>query len=365
MRWGRQRAARALAGLFAAVLVAAPAAAPAKGPAAPWGKKKQRAEVDSYRARLVRAGDQALAQTRLMAQRTIDVRPGGVLRGTPATDVLAREALGYYDEALRLEPDAEAYYRAFMAAQYLEESSEERWLLVVRYFDGLRAVAPRDPRETTMLPEVCTSLAKLGGAGGPRADEYFLRGVAEYDTWRQRIDDTDPRFAQPLSTFATNAAELLMALGPDRLDDAIEYYETGIQYGPYEPLGYYGAAVAYDRDGQWGKAKEMMREALERDRENVTGSGASAVNHMARLTAPGVYFVPEGDIEYYYALGYHVQGRRAEALRRYRRFLQALPQSRFAARAQEHVAELEKELGLAPGAPPPPGATPAPERGRP
>jgi tetratricopeptide (TPR) repeat protein len=143
-----------------------------------------------------------------------------------------------------------------------------------------------------------------------------------------------------------------MALGPERLDDAIAYYETGMQYGPYESLAYYGAAVAYDRDGQWGKAVELMRDALERDPNGRPDlDDRRGVHRMGRLTDRGVYFVPEGELEYYFALGYHVQGQRQEALRYYKRFLAQLPGSRFAARAREHIAELEAELGGAGGGP--------------
>ncbi len=336
--------------VLALAAVLAPSAAAASG----WGKKPTPAAAqksDDERKKRIDEGDHFLASARKEAQQA-----GMIVRGTPATDQLAHRALAAYERALAILPDPDVYYRAFTATQYLSDASLERWRLVVRYFDGLRASAPRDPRETFMLPELCTALSKLGGAGGADADAYFTRGVAEYDTFRQRIDDTDPRFAEPLSTYSTNAAELLMALGPDRLDEAITYYETGIQYGPYEALGYYGAAVAYDRDGQWGKAQELMRQALERDGKGRPDADKRGVHSMGRLSDPNVYFVPEGDIEYYFALGYHVQGYRQEALRHYKRFLAEVPDTRFAARAREHITELETELGM---------VKPGPRKGQP
>ena len=323
----------------AVLVVLALLLAPAGEAAAGWSKRPGPAatrKIADEQRRRIDIGDHWLAEARKAAQQA-----GMITRGPPATDSFARQALEAYESALKLGPDPDVYYRAFVATQYMSDASLERWRLVVRYFDGLRASAPRDPRETFRLPELCTALSKLGGAGGTDADAYFVRGVAEYDTFRQRIDDTDPRFAEMLSTYSTNAAELLMALGPDRLDEAITYYETGIQYGPYESLGYYGAAVAYDRDGQWGKAQELMRQALERDGRGRPDVDRRAPHTMGRLSDLGVYFVPEGDIEYYFALGYHVQGYTKEALRHYKRFLAEVPDTRFAARAKEHIAELE------------------------
>jgi tetratricopeptide (TPR) repeat protein len=330
------------------VLLVALAFAPSSATAAGWPRPAPKAGSPAATAaeqrRQIAEGDRYMADARKAGRDA-----GMVARGTTLTDNLARHALAAYDRALELGADPDVYYRAFVATTYLSDASMERWRLVVRYFDGLRASAPRDPRETFMLPELCTALSKLGGAGGAGADAYFNRGVAEYDVFRQRVDDTDPRYAEMLSTYSTNAAELLMALGPDRLDEAITYYETGIQYGPYESLGYYGAAVAYDRDGQWGKAQELFAKALERDPVGRPDADKRGVHTMGRLSDQGVYFVPEGDVEYYYALGYHVQGYRQEALKHYKRFLVEVPDSRFAARAREHIAELEGALGLGGG----------------
>jgi tetratricopeptide (TPR) repeat protein len=188
-----------------------------------------------------------------------------------------------------------------------------------------------------------TALSKLGATPGPESDAYFERSVREFEVWYQRIDDGDPRLAQAISTYSTNSAELLMALGPDRLVDAIRLYEQGIQFYPSEPLAYYGAAVAYDRDGQWSKAVEMMQLALERDPYGRPDwNDPRGVHRMGRLISEGVYFVPEGELAYYYALGYQVQGQRAEALRYYRNYLRERPDTRFAARTREHIAELER-----------------------
>lgn len=335
------RTVHAALAFVALALVARP---PAQA-ASPWGKRLAAATKpasEQQRADLIARGDEYILQAHQEFLITAQANGGLMVPGAGAAQ--AELALGYYDRALAIRADADLYYRAFQASQFLDDNAEH-YQRTLRYFDGLRAAAPLDPRENGMMPELLTALAKLGGAGGPDAQAYFERGVKEFELWRQRIDDTDPRFAQAISTYSTNAAELSMAQGPDHLDEAIEGYETGIQYFPGEPLGYYGAAVAYDRDGQWGKAAELMAKALDRDpprRGDPYGrNGKPVVNDMARLVDVGVYFVPDGDIEYYFAIGYQVQGQKHDALVHYKAFLERLPDSPYAFRAKEHIAELE------------------------
>lgn len=317
--------ARAAAIVVLAVALAAPAAL-----AGPWGGRKK--PDGGRRAELVREGDALLSQARLA------VGPQPTL-GTSQTERLARAAIAKYQEAMALGPapgDADLHLRSFQATLWYFTDSRQKWERAIAHFDAYRAADPLDPRENDAIPDLCTALSKLAGTGGPNADQYYARGVAEYDRWRRRIDETDPRFARALGTYYTNAAELLMALGPDRIEDAIRYYQAGVEYTGatgYPSLAYYGLAVAYDRDGQWERAVDAMNEALVRDH----GRDGS----MLDLSAHGVYFVPEGDVYYYYALGYHVQGRRAEALAMYKKFLAECKDTRYAERAREHIAELE------------------------
>jgi tetratricopeptide (TPR) repeat protein len=340
---------RRLAAVVLVLLVASPQAvadrdAPLAPPATagPWGKQNRQRDLERRREFLVVDGDVYLSQARQSAFSSA-MAGRGTSVGTPTSDGFARHALDRYDEALRLKPSAEVHIRALAATEFLLESSPDRWTRVVKHFDGLRAVAPRDPRETTLIPAVMTALSKLGAAGGPDADANFERAVREFELWYQRIDDGDPRLAQAISTFSTNSAELLMALGPEHLEHAIRLYEQGIQFYASESLAYYGAAVAYDRDGQWTKAVEYMQMALERDPiGRPDWNDPRGIHRMGRLTSEGVYFVPEGELAYYYALGFQVQGQRADALRWYRRYLVELPATRFAERTREHIAELER-----------------------
>lgn len=291
--------------------------------AAPWGGGGPAKRQSPRREALVREGDRFMAKAKNRDRQQNEY---------------ARQAVAAYEQALAMgdEGAADLHYRAFLAAsQYMVGDAAERYHAVIRHIDGLRAADPRDPREMHMLPDLCTALSKLGGMGGPKADELFARGVREYDLWRARIDETDDRFASSLATYWVNAAELLMAMGPDHLEQAIRYYEEGVDLAgssQFPALAYYGVAVAYDRDGQWSRAVKAMQEALAIDRSN----GA-----MANLMMDTVYFVPQGDLHYYLALGYHVQGRYAEALSEYREFLRVTTATKYAHRAREHIAELE------------------------
>lgn len=269
----------------------------------------------------------------LLADRELDL----ARRYAKANDLVgakehADKSLHLYEEALRLVPmDPDAHYRAFLAASY----KPENWAAVIRHVDGVRAADPRDPRERELTWTVCIALSKVGADKvGSEADALFSRAIQEYEHWRAIIDETDPQFARELSTGYSNAGELFMALG--RLDESMAYYLLGIELNSAEPLSFYGAAVAYDRDGQWANAVEAMRRAIEIDPT------------LARLTQgdPGgdknVFFVPTGDYYYYLGLAYQVQGKVAEALLGYRQFLRLQPSSRHVQRAVEHVMELER-----------------------
>jgi tetratricopeptide (TPR) repeat protein len=260
-------------------------------------------------------------------------------RGAPTrTHVFdpARAALAAYERALAIGPaDAEIHYRALAAAKLVADDSgichacRDGYEAMIRHIDALRKLDPLDTREVEYAWEMSVALSKLGALGGPQADGHFTRAIEEYERWRRLVDETDPQLARALSTCYSNAAELLMAVG--RLDEAIAQYQTAIELNPIEPLGYFGLAVAYDRDGQWNKAVAAMTEGLNRPPA------------LARLEDREVFFVPEGEIYYYYALAHHVMGADpALVSAEYTRFLSRARGSKYAARAREHLAEMSR-----------------------
>ena len=123
-----------------------------------------------------------------------------------------------------------------------------------------------------------------------------------------------------------NAAEALMALG--RLDEAIQRYREAKELGPSSPLTWWGLAVALDRDEQVSKARAALQHVLRLDPE------------MKNLKQPTVFFIPPGDVHYYYAMGHLGAGKTNLAKKEFETFLKKLPKSPWAARAREHLAQL-------------------------
>jgi tetratricopeptide (TPR) repeat protein len=327
---------RAAAGALVGAIVGAAAIAGA----APWGKSAgKHTRAPTEREKLIAEGDSDLTKARRNL-RILGVNGSSqyLIDATLESESYARRGLEAYWKAAAIQDDAELHYRAFIGiAQFFQDTTADRWTLELEEFDALRKADPNDPRETTILPEVCTALSKLGGDGGAGSDDYFSRGVKEFHLWRSRIDTTNPDFAKGLAIATVNAAELEMALGPDHIEDSIADYQSGTDLDPTESLGWYGLAVAADRDGQWTRARAAMKEAVDRDYDPDTGK------RLARLTSRGVYFVPAGDVHYYQALRAQIMGDKTLALEEYEKFLGEAKATRYAARAKQHIADLKAD----------------------
>ena len=61
---------------------------------------------------------------------------------------------------------------------------------------------------------------------------------------------------------------------------------------------------------------------------------------MRYLTSSDVFFVPDGEVHYYFALGYLVQGKPERARLEWQQFLGKLPRDQWAFRARTHLREL-------------------------
>ena len=279
----------------------------------------------------------ARLQTTARGQQTI-VRPDALIFAE------ARKAISAYERAL-LAPgpdDAELHYRAMIAAEYIDVRGaancigcRDGYEAVVRHAEGFRKADPRDPRLENVVFRACVARSKLGGLGGRDADEQLRRAIAEYALYRTLIDEGQAYYGLLMAQAASNEAELHMGLGD--LDEAIRLYQLSADLNPAEALAYYGLAVAYDRDGQWTKAIAAMETALRLDRD------------LDRLSDALVFFVPDGDVFYYRALGYHTLYVRTReprfqslAAELYDKFLARERTGRYHERAREHRRELEK-----------------------
>lgn len=240
----------------------------------------------------------------------------------------ARTALVAYEKAIAVGPEsADLHYRAYSAAvlseSYNPTAGRAAYEAVVEHVEAVRRLEPLDPRDDELSSSAGIAYSKLGALGGSDADDNFEKGIREYEHSRSAYGST--MSSKDIATTYSNEAELLMAVG--RLDEAIRDYRTSIEVFPQEALGYFGLAVAYDRNGEWSKAVEAMNQAAEH-------------RGVERLKEPGVFFVPAGDIHYYYALFQQMRGHAPNAAIEYNRFLQRCTDSKYAARARAHLAEL-------------------------
>ncbi len=233
----------------------------------------------------------------------------------------ARFAASFYKAALAIDPRQPDLWFALGIARYYGE----QWQESVDAFDALRALDPGYPRRDVGF-FTAIALAKLS--------KDFERIVDEYQRW---LREPEEMFAVPFSRqlglavssrsqVHGNLAETFMSLG--RLEEAIAHYREADALSPGQALNLYGLAVALDRDGNGHDAARVMRRALAID------------PGMDELERPGVFFVPPGDVYYYFALGSEVKNNKAQAIKHWRSFLVFAPQSLYLARAREHLAAL-------------------------
>jgi len=191
------------------------------------------------------------------------------------------------------------------------------------------------------MKEAVRSFTRARSLRSPRADEAdicfklgiaysklgaFEQAVQEYNLCDQRVGGPRSDAQNRRATMHANAAEGLMALG--RLDEAIQRYQASVALQPGNILGWWGLAVAYDRDEQISKAAEALAPALAADPQ------------MKVLTSESVFFIPAGDIHYYFALGHLIRGDLAASTKEWQAYLAALPQDQWAYRARDHLVEL-------------------------
>lgn len=279
--------------------------------------------ADEY-LRLMAEGDrQAITSGQLRVQGRRDVDIGSI----------ALKAVAAYESASRLRPKAaEPHYRAaeVIHRHFLQEAKELVFrdrTLAERALDHWRAfetLAPLDPRVTDTLFNRAIVATKLA------TEKDFEYAIACYEALLTRTDITMAR-SDLVATWLSNLAETYMMVG--RLDQAIEMYEQSLTYNA-QPLYGYGLAVALDRNGQTDAAREVMY---------TYGVG----DRLGALTDSGIFFVPEGELDYYLALGNEALGNHAAAADHYRRFIKSGAHPRYQPRAGENLQYIEKQQSKA------------------
>ncbi len=128
-----------------------------------------------------------------------------------------------------------------------------------------------------------------------------------------------------------------MALG--RIDDAIETFEAAMVDPKVNPRGprraafiYFAAAVAYDRDEQTGRSKDLLDKALRTDRT------------LSALSSSGILFWLPPAEHYFRGLAAAARpGRQAFATAQFRRYVSVAADDGWTRRATDHLDALADE----------------------
>src|SRR5262249_45503409 len=203
--------------------------------------------------------------------------------------------------------------------------------------DAFEARAPLDPRmsclEAGHTPclrfERAIVQTKLGNLAAAAADYEALVRRAQPDEGY-------------LGIVMGNLAQTYMML--NRLDDAIDLYKETIHRFGGDSSTMYGLAVALDRDERGLQA-----------RDKVLGVGAQGyISFRDRVAAGDAFFVPYGEVEYYFALIEESFDHPDEAIGHWRRYIASGAHPQFPPRAKAHLDALLQKQKNRPPAPPPP-----------
>ncbi len=244
-------------------------------------------------------------------------------------------AVHEYELAAEADPSqGEPHYRAaeLIYAYWVAEQTAPDPDITRRAIEHWRAferLSPRDPRLDWALFRRSIAYTKLGG------EENLRAAVADYEAQLRLTDESTPDAALNAALVLSNAAELYMAVG--ELDESITLYLRALELNDRALYGY-GLALALDRDGQGVKAREVMRNYALSDK-------------LKQLTEDHVFFIPEGEIHAYLALGYDALGDVAKAIENYQAYLRFQPASRYSKRATARLAELRERPRSARGKP--------------
>ena len=260
---------------------------------------------------------------------------------------LLREGTDTNPKQLRLAAMKSAL-TSFQAAVKASPLRAEGYLWLGQAQDMLARMAPGEGRrvhDPAMLRAAAASFTRARELD-PRLDDSYLvasamgdilfsqgqleRAVMAYEQAERNLAaggdvpayDRRRKRARVLS----HTAECLMGLG--RLEESILRYQEALTMGYDSVLNHWGLAVAYDRDEQQDKALAHARRAMARDRS------------MRALSSPTVFFVPDGEVHYYHAVGHLAQGNPAQARRSFQAYLEKQPDSQWAPRARVHLVQL-------------------------
>jgi tetratricopeptide (TPR) repeat protein len=206
------------------------------------------------------------------------------------------------------------------ATPKLGETVVEAWLEFER-------LAPLDPRiGEILLKRAILSTKLIKGTAGDR--RHLENAARDYQAALDRSDGlTGTRGDEQL---LGNLAETYMMLG--RLDESIATYAQAVSEGAARVSTVYGLAVALDRDGSADQALRYIQ-----------AQGSSGFDSFKRdVIRRSVFYVPEGEVNYYFALANEAFGNHGAALAYWNRYITSGAHPEFHARAKEHIEQLHK-----------------------
>ena len=205
-----------------------------------------------------------------------------------------------------------------------------RALDAVQAWDTFEKKVPMDPRVNEILFEraiIRTKLLTATPSGSPTAKQYLEGAARDYQALVDRRDGTT--LATHYSVVG-NLAETYMML--DRLDDAVASYQEAVRLGGPASVRY-GLAVALDRDEREAEAKEL-----------IVAQGLSAQQlFMQELQQKSIFFVPDGEQFYYFALIAEAFAQNAAALTYWNAYIQSNAHPEYQPRAKKHIEALRKK----------------------
>ena len=267
-----------------------------------------------------------------------------------AVEILVGEAENAYREAASAKPESgEPYYRiGEMLYGFYLDCGPADWhpvtcdpdaarleisRRIVAAWDTFEAKSKLDPRVTALLSDRAILRTKLVATADPKQAHVLLEAaMRDYQAALDRWDGVSAR-SSTLALVWGNLAETYMML--DRLDDAIAAYGQAIRHGGGTEV-VYGLAVALDRDERALDARDLIVDHGVHDFEQ----------YRDQINRGAVFYVPDGEQYYYFALCEEAFGDTAEAAADWTRYIQSNAHPEFQPRAREHLAALAKQPRL-------------------
>jgi tetratricopeptide (TPR) repeat protein len=202
-------------------------------------------------------------------------------------------------------------------------------------WDAFEARAPLDPRLSGGLGSIVFSRAIVHTKLATRP--HLEAAARDYEAIIQRSDGK----GEALGLTWGNLAETYMMLG--KLDESVNAYKEALRQGARIST-WYGLAVALDRDGRGALARDVI----------VAQRFAGYRLFRADVDNADTFFVPRGEVFYYFALAEEAFGRIDEALDYWNHYIASGAHPQYQPRAREHIDALLAKKRSGAGQPRPP-----------